>query len=90
MHHSRTCSSYRFYNFYKLYKPVSVSSDQLDDAAPKAFGFLLHGFPLARLDPLIKLVLEEVDCTSILAERNLALAGVAVESVFRLAGDLAY
>lgn len=78
-----------FINFINLINPLPFLLAHLDDAAPKAFGFLLHGFALAGLDPLIELVLEEVDCTSLLAERNLALAGVAVESVFRLAGDLA-
>lgn len=38
----------------------------LDDAAPKAFGLLLHGFTLAGLNPLVELVLEEVDGPALL------------------------
>lgn len=78
-----------FINLINLITQLPFLLAHLDDAAPKAFGFLLHGFALPGLNPLVELVLEEVDGTALLAERDLALAGVAVESVFRLAGDLA-
>ena len=76
-------------NLINFINPLPFLLAHLDDVAPQAFGFLLHGLALTGLDPLIELVLEEVDGTALLAERDLALAGVAVESVLRLAGDLA-
>lgn len=76
-------------NFINFINPLPFLLAPLDDAAPQSFGFLLHGLALAGLDPFVELVLEEVDGPALLAERDLALAGVTVESVLRLAGDLA-
>lgn len=76
-------------NLINFINPLPFLLAHLDNAAPQTFGFLLHGFALPGLDPLVELVLEEVEGSALLAVRDLALAGVTIEGVLGLAGDLA-